>query len=315
MSGRFGRLALVALTLGLGLACGPDSNLDDGAASSGEGSTAATPSAATEDPVGDDTSTSGNGTGTGIEPPSTYEEDGGGTGCTFTCPDPPSPPTPPGPGSGGFECDLEEQDCPEGEKCMPWANDGGNEWNATRCTPLADNPQDAGEQCNVEGSGTSGIDNCDIDALCWQVDPATNIGTCYSLCGSDGMCDQPERTCVGFPGDVPLCVEPCDPTASACEDGQGCFLLGSRFICQDPLDPPVALGEPCEGPTACEPGLLCAYDIELQCGAEAGQGCCAPVCDVTDEEPCGVGAVCDPWFRFAPPPELSHVGVCIGASG
>ena len=41
------------------------------------------------------------------------------------------------PDGGGAtnECNQWVQDCPEGEKCMPWANDGGSAWNATRCRP------------------------------------------------------------------------------------------------------------------------------------------------------------------------------------
>src|SRR5690606_38571371 len=41
-------------------------------------------------------------------------------------------------GGGGGECDVFAQDCPKGEKCMPWANDGGGSWNATTCSPVED---------------------------------------------------------------------------------------------------------------------------------------------------------------------------------
>ena len=48
--------------------------------------------------------------------------------------DPPRPPCgffcPPDGGDEFFECDLFAQDCPAGEKCMPWANDGTEVWNA-----------------------------------------------------------------------------------------------------------------------------------------------------------------------------------------
>jgi hypothetical protein len=70
-------------------------------------------------------------------------------------------------GGQTYECDLWKQDCPPGEKCMPWANDGGGSWNATRCTPLAEDPRQPGEPCTVEGSGVSGRDDCDIRAMCW----------------------------------------------------------------------------------------------------------------------------------------------------
>src|SRR5262245_15971404 len=36
-------------------------------------------------------------------------------------------------GGGSNECDVWAQDCPPGEKCMPWANDGGSSWNSLRC--------------------------------------------------------------------------------------------------------------------------------------------------------------------------------------
>src|SRR5262245_13882487 len=34
-------------------------------------------------------------------------------------------------GGHSWECSLFEQDCPIGEKCNIYANDGGNAWNAT----------------------------------------------------------------------------------------------------------------------------------------------------------------------------------------
>src|SRR5689334_19955710 len=61
----------------------------------------------------------------------------------------------------GVECDVWIDDCPVGTKCMPWANDGGNSWNATRCTPLAEDPNGIGEPCTVEGSPVTGIDDCE----------------------------------------------------------------------------------------------------------------------------------------------------------
>src|SRR5262245_46725118 len=53
------------------------------------------------------------------------------------------------PDGGGvsIECDAWAMDCPRGEKCMPWANDGGSEWNATRCSPLDPDPAHPGDQC------------------------------------------------------------------------------------------------------------------------------------------------------------------------
>lgn len=83
-------------------------------------------------------------------------EDGAGTGGLFL--------SEPDGGGTGFECDVFAQDCPPGEKCVPWANDGGGVWNATRCSPVDDDPAAPGEPCTVEGGPTSGIDDCDAQA-------------------------------------------------------------------------------------------------------------------------------------------------------
>ena len=49
------------------------------------------------------------------------------TGCTFLCADV---------DHGAQECDMWTQNCPEGEKCMPWANDNGGAWNSSKCSPI-----------------------------------------------------------------------------------------------------------------------------------------------------------------------------------
>ncbi|MCH9685584.1 MAG: hypothetical protein K0V04_29405 [Deltaproteobacteria bacterium] len=241
-----------------------------------------------------------------------YEDDDGGTGCTFTCPNPLPPATT---GGGGSECDIVAQDCPRGEKCMPWANDGGGNWNATRCSPIDDNPGDPGDPCQVEGSGTSGIDDCALGVVCWLVDPKTNQGTCTAVC--DAL--QGVGTCPGNLGctqvdDVPLCIDGCDPIAPDCPEGQGCFLAGSSFACSSAPPKPVPLGEACSGlSSSCAPGQLCAYGAAFDCG-RPGEGCCAGVCDLTDPNGCAAfGGMCTPWFPVAPPPELANLGVCTPA--
>jgi hypothetical protein len=241
-----------------------------------------------------------------------YEEDDGGTGCTFTCPNPPPPTPPPGGGGGGgfSECDLTAQDCPEGEKCMPWANDGGDEWNATRCSPIADAPTQAGELCTVEGSGTSGIDDCDLGLVCWQVDPETNMGVCHAMCGLELPDCEPSLVC-GGDDFVPLCIEPCDPLDPAsCPAGQACaFFLGTALVCQPELDG-AAEGMPCDAAIVCDAGTLCSYDAALDCGNGVGQGCCAVPCDVNDPGACAGLEICVPWFPLPPPPELAYLGIC-----
>ncbi len=60
-----------------------------------------------------------------------------------------------------YECDVWTQDCPEGQKCMPWANDGNTTWNATKCSPVDPNPGQPGDSCISEDFGYSGVDDCD----------------------------------------------------------------------------------------------------------------------------------------------------------
>lgn len=244
-----------------------------------------------------------------------YEDDDGGTGCTFTCPDPLPPGPTPGPGSGpGGGCDLFEQWCPEGEKCMPWDAFGEGSWNATRCSPIEVDPGAPGEPCTVEGNAFTGIDSCAFASVCWQVDPDTNTGICYSLCAGDQsfpICE-PSFSCVLAPGDVPLCVQACDPVAPSCLPDQGCQLLpgDDSFVCQPVPERSVPVGEVCDDPYACAVGSLCAFGSGIDCGNGPGQGCCAEICEVGSESCSSPGAACLPWIPLDPPPSLAHIGVC-----
>jgi hypothetical protein len=262
-------------------------------------------------PATESSSDASDGSTTALPDPTGYEDDGG-TGCSFTCPDPPPPSPPPGIG-GSFECDIASQNCPDGEKCMPWDNTGGSEWNATRCSPIADDPDGPGEPCTVEGSPTSGVDSCTLHSICWQVDPKTIEGTCHPLCEAvDGeySCEPPFE-CAQLAFGIPLCVQPCDPLASSCPEGQSCAFEGSALICR-----PLPLGGALEGEMChpeddpCQDGTLCSYDPAARCHHLPGTGCCAAPCDVNDPSACRVTEVCLPWFPVAPPPELAHLGVC-----
>ncbi len=143
-----------------------------------------------------------------------------------------------GPGFGGIGCNLFRQNCyDDSEKCMPWANDGGGQWNSTRCSPVADNPGQPGDPCTVEGNALSGIDDCDIGMMCWDVDPATNAGTCVSMCNSnqcnpDPSCEDPSTTCaIAYDGNIALCLPTCDPLMPDCSPEQGCYETANGSFC------------------------------------------------------------------------------------
>lgn len=194
------------------------------------------------------------------------------------------------------DCDVWAQDCPRGEKCTAWANDGGNAWNATRCSTYGDDQ--VGDTCSVEGSAVSGLDSCTIGAMCWNVDPDTNIGECVALCGGSeanpecpGGCD----TClVSNDGVINLCLERCNPALPMCAADQACLpVADDSFVCApSPVDTP--LGEVCDTDGDCMPGLRCAPAGQLP--ACEGASCCAPWCDPIGMDPCAAmpGTVCVP---------------------
>lgn len=230
------------------------------------------------------------------------------------------------PDGGGvsFECDLFAQDCPEGEKCMPWANDGGGAWNATRCSPIDPAPGQAGDECTVEGNGVSGIDDCDIGVMCWDVDPKTNIGTCVAMCTGDEsnpICEDPDTSCaIANDGAIILCLPNCDPLLQDCADGQACYPINDAWSCApDASGETGVYGDPCEFINVCDPGYVCLDASTVPPGqmCEGAAGCCTAVCDLTDpagNDQCeGVagGQSCEAWYAEGMvPPGYEDVGVC-----
>jgi hypothetical protein len=91
---------------------------------------------------------------------------------------------------------------------MPWADDGGTEWNATKCSALDPDSKAPGEPCTAEGSGVSGVDDCEEGSMCWDVDPDTLQGFCVAFCiGTEAnpSCADPELVCTILDF-LPLCL-------------------------------------------------------------------------------------------------------------
>lgn len=194
-----------------------------------------------------------------------------------------------------FECDLSEQDCPPGEKCMPWANDGGPVWTATRCSPLDPSPDQVGEPCLVEGSEVSGIDSCDTGLSCFLVD-ATGLGECIPVCsGTPTDCDD-TTMCLQVPGvpQIGFCVVPglCDPNGTDCAADEVCApplpfdtsgdVMAVPLMClPDASGPGGAYGDPCAAQNSCDNGLVCVLEFDVPgCDTGAGlQECCTQLCD------------------------------------
>jgi hypothetical protein len=225
------------------------------------------------------------------------------------------------PDGGGvaFECDLFAQDCPEGQKCMPWGNDGGT-WNATRCSPIQDNPGQPGDECTVEGGAASGIDSCALGSMCWDVDPKTNTGLCVAMCTGDEanpICENPDTTCsIANDGAIVLCLPVCDPILQDCPEGQACYPVAEDWVCgPDASGEMGGYGDPCEFINVCDPGLMC-LDASATPNCMAA-GCCTEVCDLSDPAGDGQctgapdGQTCQPWYEEgAAPPGYEDVGAC-----
>jgi hypothetical protein len=219
--------------------------------------------------------------------------------------------------ASGEECDTFTQDCPDGEKCNAWANDGGNSWNALNCFPLDDSPDQIGDACTVEGSGVSGVDSCDIGLMCWGVDTETNIGYCIGYCqGSpaDPSCADPTALCIFTNEVLALCLPGCDPLLQDCQPGEGCYPVLETFVCApDASVDSGAYGDTCEFINVCDPGNYCGPAESVPgCG---GGGCCTPFCDLTDGAfvcPGSLGGQeCVPFYAEGlAPPGLEDVGVC-----
>jgi hypothetical protein len=285
-------------------ACGPRVPVDaDGDEESGALVTSTSTSTSTSSTSSADTTTSTSGAA-GTSSSSTAD------GCAFVCAS--------DVGDAIVECDEWAQDCPVGQKCMPWANDGGYAWNATRCVPIADDPAQPGEPCTVQGNGFDGIDDCDIASMCWNPDPVMMIGYCVAFCqGSedDPSCADPAAECeIANDGVLIICLPLCNPLTQNCDDGQGCYPIGNAFACAADAPGSADLGGPCEFLNVCDAGQFCADPSDVQ-GCVSPIGCCTTFCDLTAADPdagCFLPAqVCVPWFEPGHAPAgFTNLGYC-----
>lgn len=215
------------------------------------------------------------------------------------------------PDSGTGECDPKEQDCPKGEKCTAWANDGGTFWNATRCVPETGTGV-TGDSCTVEGGGVSGIDDCAKGHICMNTDQE-GIGTCIQFCQGQNEDCAPGQVCAIYnDGVLPICLVGCDPLLQNCPPGQACIDTPNQsFICfSDASGEAGADGDPCppqHGENSCDPGMWCGP-------GSAGcvdVNCCTPYCDLGDPK-CTPPDECVSFFDEGnAPPGFENVGVCV----
>lgn len=321
---------VLALALGGALACGsPDESLGAGGmieetTSSSIDATAGgspDPSAtSTSGPAPTTTSVGPDGDDATTNPPPSEE---GGNAFTFP---------PPDGGALTFECDLFAQDCPKGEKCTPWDNGGGygspsrissaeGSWNATRCVPVSEDAAHVGDPCQVEGTPVSGIDDCGVGLMCWNVG-ADGQGTCEDMCigsADNPQCEADGDLCaITNDGAIVLCLPACDPLAPNCSRrGDACMAVNDDWACvPDASGPSGALGDECEFINGCDAGLMC-LSVGTLAGCTGPVSCCTSICDLGAagaDESCAAEHpehICDAWYIAGPGPDgLEDVGVC-----
>jgi hypothetical protein len=213
-------------------------------------------------------------------------------------------------------CDPWLQDCPEGEKCVPYGSSGGN-WDANKCVPIMGD-QAPGEPCTWGGI-LEATDDCDANGACLDVTEVDGelVGTCFAFCM--GAPDNPECP-EGFwcpqygDGSLTFCHPVCDPIVQDCDRGEACFWAGSHFECvfttQD-----IPAGQPCGYINDCAAGLFCMDAAAFP--ACEGSACCTPFCDLMlGDGPCEaiMGTMCVPFFEEGTaPPGYDNLGVCLSA--
>lgn len=215
-------------------------------------------------------------------------------------------------------CDSYLQDCPEGEKCNPWANDGGLAWNALGCFPVAPSPDLPGDPCQVLRSGTSGFDTCGLGSMCWDVDSETKAGTCVALCEGTSnapTCSNPETSCsIANDGALNLCLRSCDPAGDDCPEGQSCYPIDNAFVCAPDATgrSPGSPGSSCENIATCDAGAICVNPAVHGPGCESLLGCCTEVCELSAPNCENPNQVCQEWFEDGMvPPGFEDFGVCM----
>ena len=174
-------------------------------------------------------------------------------------------------------CDIYAQDCPEGEKCVPYALRDGY-LGALKCVPVL-GEQAPGEPCTWGGL-VEATDDCDATSICWDAQRVDGqlVGTCIVQCtgAADAPQCPPAASCfVDGNGSIVICLPDCDPLTQDCDEGDGCYWANMQFSCMA-MTENIPTGGACGYVNDCAPGNLCTDAAALPSCADAA--CCTSFC-------------------------------------
>lgn len=178
------------------------------------------------------------------------------------------------------ECDVFAQDCPEGQKCVPYDYDEADPGIKThKCVDVTgvDAP---GDNCTYDEGYN---DSCIAGSICWLRD-GQGEGFCVPLCGGSLEAPTCENTAYCSPSAdefISLCLHECNPLLQDCPDpGDACYAATGRFVCAvDTSGMEGKANDQCSYTNECDEGLLCADNNFVGMGCEQLGGCCTPFCE------------------------------------
>jgi len=220
-------------------------------------------------------------------------------------------------GEGDENCDPFVQDCPPGEKCVPWGPSG---WTGAKCVAITGDGA-PGESCTAPEGPTAGVDDCGFGSICFDIDEEGK-GTCVEQCtGSlvNPMCPQDHLCEIGQFKHLAVCFRTCDPLLAECPESAACLPQSDAFFCaKGGWNPRSKTNAPCEAQGTCDKGLACldASTASVACDPLMS-ACCQPYCKLPDGPCPNPDQQCRLWYGppfyppdFTPPEGYEHVGVC-----
>jgi hypothetical protein len=212
-------------------------------------------------------------------------------------------------GAAALPCDLNKQDCVQGQKCVPAVVAGAVPGTGV-CA--SDGTVAVGGACVLNTANMDAWeDNCVAGTLC-DNDGPNNAYVCRKICSDDTACTNAGDKCADlFTTAWGFCLPSCTPFGNDCPAGNNCAVAFNDvsvtatnntgfFVCKTP-GPGTAFA-PCTGlDTDCGPDLVC----------DGVRHWCTPICDSThacpDAPPTdgGAGISCNPFTNLT-----NSQGVC-----